>query len=192
MRLKKVNSFRNLVPSFNRSSKTRFIVSKQQQDPAEVLKEVMRLLPYPVTVITAVAGGRKRGITIGSFTSHSMEPPLISFNVTIDSQMHELLAKAERFVVHIPGAGQQELCTRFALPDQSEEEQFDGLSFKQENGGPPVLDGVIAEIHCTMFRLFQAGDHAIVIGRVERIKRNREELSILYCNGTYQTLETDE
>jgi 3-hydroxy-9,10-secoandrosta-1,3,5(10)-triene-9,17-dione monooxygenase reductase component len=166
-------------------------VSNQQQDTAGELKEVMRLLPYPVTVITAVAGGRKRGITIGSFTSLSMDPPLISFNVTTDSQMHELLAEAVRFVVHIPGAGQQELCMRFALPDQSDEEQFDGLSFKQDKGGPPVLDGAIAEIHCTRFRLIPAGDHSIVIGRVERIKRNREELSILYCNGTYQTLETD-
>ena|GEM_PF-332661 len=180
-----------MVLSFNRTSKSWFIVSKQQQESAEELKEVMRLLPYPVTVITAVAGDRKRGITIGSFTSLSMDPPLISFNVTNDSQMHELLADAKQFVVHIPGAGQQELCTRFALPDQSDEEQFDGLSFKQDNGGPPVLDGVIAEIHCTKFRLFRAGDHSIVIGRVERINRNREELSILYCNGTYQNLETD-
>jgi 3-hydroxy-9,10-secoandrosta-1,3,5(10)-triene-9,17-dione monooxygenase reductase component len=103
--------------------------------------------------------------------------------------MHELLESADKFVVHIPGAGQQELCTRFALPDQSDEEQFEGISYTQTAGFPPVLDGVIAEIHCRIFRVLEAGDHSIVIGEVERIKRNRDELSILYCNGTYQTLE---
>lgn len=148
----------------------------------------MRLLPYPVTVITSAVGERKRGITIGSFTSLSLDPPLVSFNVTEDCQMHELLEAAERFVVHIPGAGQQELCTRFALPDQSEDEQFEGINYRQESGYPPVLDEVIAEVHCKMYRLFTAGDHSIVIGEVERIKRNREELSILYCNGAYQSL----
>jgi len=166
-------------------------VNSKKQETAEELKEVMRLLPYPVTVITTVSGKRKRGITIGSFTSLSLDPPLVSFNVTSDSQMHELLEGAERFVVHIPGAGQQELCTRFALPDQSDEDQFKGVSFRHKHGYPPILENVIAEIHCTMFRLFKAGDHSIVIGEVEWIKRNRDELSILYCNGAYQSLEIE-
>jgi len=151
----------------------------------------MRLLPYPVTVITTVSGERKRGITIGSFTSLSLDPPLVSFNVTGDSQMHELLEEAERFVVHIPGAGQQELCIRFALPDQSDDDQFKGINYSQKPGYPPILDKVIAEVHCKMFRLFKAGDHSIVIGEVELIKRNRDELSILYCNGDYQSLKIE-
>jgi 3-hydroxy-9,10-secoandrosta-1,3,5(10)-triene-9,17-dione monooxygenase reductase component len=167
-------------------------VGNQKSDNAEELKEVMRLLPYPVTVVTTAAGNRQRGITIGSFTSLSMEPPLISFNVTKDSQMHELLEIAEQFVVHIPGSGQQEICTRFALPDQSDEEQFQGIRFKQSENKPPVLEGVIAEIHCSMYNLVEAGDHSIVIGKVESIKRNREELSILYCNGAYQTLRIED
>jgi 3-hydroxy-9,10-secoandrosta-1,3,5(10)-triene-9,17-dione monooxygenase reductase component len=167
-------------------------VGNRKSDNAEELKEVMRLLPYPVTVVTTVADNRQRGITIGSFTSLSMEPPLISFNVTKDSQMHELLEIAEQFVVHIPGSGQQEICTRFALPDQSDEEQFQGIRFKQSENKPPVLEGVIAEIHCSMYNLVEAGDHSIVIGKVESIKRNREELSILYCNGTYQTLRIED
>ncbi len=167
-------------------------MSNQKTDNAEELKEVMRLLPYPVTVVTAVASNRKRGITIGSFTSLSMNPPLISFNVTIESQMHEILVEAERFVVHIPGSGQQELCTRFAIPDQSDQEQFEGIQYEQENNGPPVLDGVIAEVHCKVYKLIEAGDHSVIIGEVESIKRNREELSILYCNGAYQTLRIDD
>jgi 3-hydroxy-9,10-secoandrosta-1,3,5(10)-triene-9,17-dione monooxygenase reductase component len=167
-------------------------VGNRKSDNAEELKEVMRLLPYPVTVVTTVADNRQRGITIGSFTSLSMEPPLISFNVTKDSQMHELLEIAEQFVVHIPGSGQQEICTRFALPDQSDEEQFQGIRFKQSENKPPVLEGVIAEIHCSMYNLVEAGDHSIVIGKVESIKRNREELSILYCNGAYQTLRIED
>lgn len=163
----------------------------KQQENAEELKEVMRLLPYPVTVITVAAGKRKRGITIGTFTSLSLDPPLVSFNVTSDSQMYELLEMAERFVVHIPGAGQQKLCTRFALSDQSDDEQFEDISYNQKPGYPPILNHVIAEIHCNIFRLIKAGDHSITIGEVDLIKRNRDELSILYCNGTYQSLEME-
>lgn len=167
-------------------------MNNQKTDNAEELKEVMRLLPYPVTVITAAAGERKRGITIGSFTSLSMDPPLVSFNVTRDSQMHEILEEAVWFVVHIPGSGQQELCTRFALPDQGDEEQFENIQYQQDQSYPPVLEGVIAEIHCSIHKLIEAGDHSIIIGNVESIKRNREELSILYCNGAYQTLKIDD
>jgi 3-hydroxy-9,10-secoandrosta-1,3,5(10)-triene-9,17-dione monooxygenase reductase component len=160
-------------------------------DNAEELKAIMRLLPYPVTVITARAGGRMRGITIGSFTSLSMEPTLISFNVTRDSQMHTVLEQADRFVVHIPGSDQQELCTRFALPDQTDEEQFEGIDYSIENGFPPVIDNTIAEIYCRMFKIVKAGDHSLIIGEVEQIKQNREEPSILYCNGAYQSIDLE-
>ncbi len=151
----------------------------------------MRLLPYPVTVVTAAYGKRFRGITIGSFTSLSLQPPLVTFNVNCESQMHSLLEDADRFVVHIPGEDQDEICSRFALPDQEDAEQFEGLNYTREPGEPPVLSDVIAELHCTMFRMFRAGDHSIIIGSVERIQRNREEPSILYCNGAYQALKLD-
>lgn len=151
----------------------------------------MRLLPYPVTVITAIAGNRMRGITIGSFTSLSMEPSLVSFNVQRESQMHMIIEKADRFVVHIPSAGQQELCSRFALPDQNDEEQFEGVDYTIDEGFPPVISDTIAVIYCRIFKIIETGDHSLIIGEVEQIKRNREEPSILYCNGAYQSLEID-
>lgn len=105
--------------------------------------------------------------------------------------MHTVLEQADRFVVHIPGSGQQELCTRFALPDQTDDEQFEGIDYSLEEGFPPVLGNTNAEIYCKMYKIVKAGDHSLILGEVEQIKQNREEPSILYCNGSYQSIDIE-
>ncbi|MEX2573807.1 MAG: flavin reductase family protein [Balneolaceae bacterium] len=162
-----------------------------QQNTAEELKSVMRLLPYPVTIVTTSSGHRKRGATIGSFTSLSMDPPLISFNVTRSTNIHDLLEMAEHFVVHVPGSGQEDLCALFAIPDTREEEQFRELNYSQEAGFPPVLDNVVAEIHCKIVNRIEAGDHTIIIGGIEKIHKNRDEPAILYLDGGYRSVALD-
>lgn len=154
--------------------------------PARDLVDLMRCVPFPVTIVTASAGEEMRGVTIGSFTTLSMAPPLISFNLSIDSRMHALMEKAEAFVVHIPGAQQAELCRRFALPDLEGDEQFEQIPFRRANGSPPVLDGVIAEIHCRLHQRVVAGDHSIIIGEVERVEQHRREPGLLYLDGSYR------
>lgn len=159
-----------------------------QQKIAEELIGVMRLLTYPVTIITTAAGDRKRGVTIGSFTSLSMDPPLISFNVIKASQMHEVLDQAEQIVVHVPGIEHKDLCSRFAIPDLEDHEQFREVDFIGEEGDPPVLDGMIAEIYCKIHHHVEAGDHTIFIGFVEKVKRNRDDPSILYYDGEFLSI----
>ncbi|MGM0506389.1 MAG: flavin reductase family protein [Bacteroidota bacterium] len=156
---------------------------------ADNLIRIMRRLPYPVTVVTTRAGDRVRGITIGSFTSLSLDPPLVSFNVTCDSQIHELFEQASRFVVHFPGAGQESLCTRFALPDQSDNEQFDSIELDEAGPeDPPLLAGVDSRLHCRLEELKPAGDHSIVIGRVIHSEFLREGPAMLYMGGEYRSL----
>lgn len=160
-----------------------------RSNEADKLIRIMRQLTYPVTVVTARAGSRVRGITIGSFTSLSLDPPLISFNVACDSQMHELFEQASSFVVHFPGASQEALCTRFALPDQSDEEQFDSIELdKTDPTAPPLLAGVNSRLHCRLEELKPTGDHSIVIGRVIRSELLREGPAILYMEGQYRSM----
>lgn len=156
-----------------------------EDNRAKDLINVMRQIPFPVTIVTASNGTSARGITIGSFTSLSMEPPLISFNVEKESQMHEVLQESSSFVVQIPHADQQELCTRFALPDQSDEEQFDGLAYRLSEKGVPVLDDVVAVLECTPYKQVEAGDHTLIIGKVERVEILKNDPAILYLNGVY-------
>lgn len=155
---------------------------------SENLKSIMRQIPYPVTVITAGTKKDKRGITIGSFTSLSLEPPLVSFNVSKDSQMHELLANTNHFVVHIPESTQEEYCNRFAIPNLSSEQQFEDLNYTYNEHGIPVLDDLVAVITCEKYKFVEAGDHSIVIGEVTDIVRHKEDAAILYLDGAYHAI----
>lgn len=155
---------------------------------AELLIQVMRQMPAVVTIVTATDGEATRGVTIGSFTSLSLNPPLISFNLMRESRMDELMGRAQHFVVNIPGPDQESLCRRFSEPDMEDGEQFLGVDHHHTADGVPRLAGAIAELHCRMEHRVDAGDHTIVIGRVVNVLRNREEPPLLYYNGSYRTL----
>lgn len=155
---------------------------------AEALKNVMRQMPYPVTIVTAAVGKEKRGITIGSFTSLSLDPPLISFNLEQKAQMHDLLSKATHFAVHIPEPGQANLCNQFAIPDRSGEEQFQKMDYSRNAYGTPVLKDFLAVIQCRKHTQVPAGDHTIIIGEVLDINQYREDSAVLYLDGNYHTV----
>src|SRR5690554_4460611 len=122
------------------------MAQSKQQKISDKLVRVMRHLPFPVTIVTTSDGETMRGATIGSFTSLSLKPPLISFNVIRNTGLHDIITQAGRFVVHFPGYSQRDLCTRFSIPDLDEEEMFQGLDYQRRQGYPPVLNGMIAEI----------------------------------------------
>ena len=156
--------------------------------PGEALRQVMRRVPSPVTVVTAAVDGEMRGITIGSFTSVSLDPPLISFNVSRRSRMHPLLLAARHFAVHILGAEQVALSRRFAEPGLSGAAQFEGLSYRVHTEGTPVLEGVLAVLHCRPYRTVEAGDHTIFVGEVMQIETFADGPPLLYYNRAYRAV----
>ncbi|MEX0894594.1 MAG: flavin reductase family protein [Balneolaceae bacterium] len=158
------------------------------EERSEALKQVMRQMPFPVTIVTAAREDSKRGITIGSFTSLSMDPPLVSFNVDKSSQMHDLLMESDYFNVHIPHEGQAGLCSRFAIPDQTGEEQFDQIPYTIDERGLPLLEDMVAVIRCKNYKQVEAGDHTLFMGEVSDISIQKEDTAILYLNGVYHHL----
>lgn len=161
--------------------------SSSKSDP-EALVQVMRQIPSAVTIITAGNGSRSRGVTIGSFTSLSMDPPLVSFNLARESQMHTIMESAQSFVVHIPDSKQQDLCNRFAMSDLEDEEQFKDVEVSRVISGAPVLKGMIAEIYCLVDRKITAGDHTIIIGEIREIHHHRTDSAMVYLDGAYRNL----
>lgn len=153
------------------------------------LIELMRTIPFPVVVVTMKSGDTIRGVTIGSFTSLSMNPSLVSFNLQKDSRAHELMESVEAFVIHFPGAGQEEICTRFARPDQRDREQFEEIEYQLSERGVPLLEGVAARVYCAPEHRFEAGDHSMIVGRVTRIEQLDNTPALLYLNGEYRTLD---
>ncbi len=152
------------------------------------LRGIMRRLPSPVTVVTTAFEGEIRGITIGSFTSASLEPALVTFNVAWESPMSDLLSRAGRFVVHFLGETQRDLSERFAVPNLTGEEQFAGVDVRTSEEGLPLLDGVRARLTCTVEAVHDAGDHALFLARVDRITEGEDGNPLVYYDRRYGTV----
>ncbi len=158
----------------------------QSRIDGEVLRHVMRQVPSPVTVVTVKGDGEIRGITIGSFTSASLRPPLISFNLSRDAQSYDALVEAERFAVHILTDEQAFLADHFATPDLTSEAQFEAVPFRVDALGTPILLDTLAVLHCERYAVYEAGDHSIVMGRVTTIDDGGDGSPMLYYDRTYR------
>lgn len=148
----------------------------------------MRQLPFPVAIATTAVGKEKRGVTIGSFTSVSMDPPLISFNIDRSSQIHELIYRATHYAIHLPKPEQSSLCDHFARPGQSSEKQFGNIDHYRSAYGNPILNTIPTVIQCRAYERIAAGDHTLLLGEVLEIEQGDESPSVLYHNRSYRTI----
>ncbi len=154
----------------------------------EVLRSVMREVPSPVTVVTVGGPAEIRGITIGSFASTSLRPPLISFNVSRDAQIYDALVATDRFAVHLLSDEQAHVADHFATPDQSSEAQFEGVPYRVDAFGTPILLDTLAVLYCQRHDVTEAGDHSIIVGRVARLENGVEGEPLVYYNRTYRSI----
>jgi 3-hydroxy-9,10-secoandrosta-1,3,5(10)-triene-9,17-dione monooxygenase reductase component len=166
----------------------RFRDDMDRRADGESLRHFMRRVPCPVTVVTAANADEMRGITIGSFTSVSLDPPLICFNVARDAQMHDLIVSAPRFAVHLLGSDQAVIANHFAIPDLPAGAQFESVSFATNEFGLPILDEVLAVVYCNRYAVYDAGDHSLILGEVTDIQRFREGTPLLYFDRTYREI----
>jgi flavin reductase (DIM6/NTAB) family NADH-FMN oxidoreductase RutF len=135
-----------------------------------------------VTVVTTVdEDGRFQGVTANSFSSVSLDPPLVLWSQAVKAQSHPVFFKAERFAVNILAEDQVELSNRFA---KSSRDKFGGLEVDIGLGGVPLLRGCSARLQCRLFSCLPGGDHTIYIGEVESIER-AERKSLVFGNGQY-------
>ena len=130
-------------------------------------RSVLGHVPTSVVVVTGVNNaGVPFGITIGSFTSVSLAPPLVGFLPGVSSRSWAAIRESGRFCVNVLAGSQDELCWRFA---KEGDDKFAGLEWVPSAGGSPILPGVIASIDCSIESETEAGDHTFVVGRVEAL-----------------------
>lgn len=146
----------------------------------------MRRVPSPIVVVTAQGHDEARGITIGSFTSVALEPPLVSFNVGKDSRMHTVLEACSRFAVQVLSEEQAHLAQRFAEPGLTGEQQFEAVPATSDEHGTPHLKDVSARFHCTTHRSMPAGDHTLYVGKVVDIDEPPNRGAVLYYQSSYR------
>jgi flavin reductase (DIM6/NTAB) family NADH-FMN oxidoreductase RutF len=108
--------------------------------------------------------GRDHGMTVSAFCSVSLSPPLVLACIGHDASMHPLMMRADRFGVSVLAVGQEALARRFA--DQRSD-RFEGIGFTRGQLGVALLDDALAHLECTVGDRHEAGDHTIIIGRVD-------------------------
>ena len=126
-------------------------------------RRVLGHYPTGVTVVTVAGPDGPAGLTIGSFTSVSMEPPLVSFCLGQGSFPWTHIRSSDSFCVNVLADDQVDLCAVFA---STAEDRFRGVVTRMEATGAPVIEGCLAWIDCRMHGVYPVGDHDIVVGEV--------------------------
>jgi len=146
-------------------------------------RQVLGRYPTGVVVVTTVTDdGLPVGMTIGSFTSVSLSPPLVAFFPDKQSTTWPQIRPVGRFCVNVLAADQSELCRVFAAKDAN---RFDGLAWHPAPSGCPIIDGVLAWVDCEMQSIVNLGDHYLVTGLVRDLDECRSDHPLVFLGGDY-------
>lgn len=132
---------------------------------ARLLREALGRFATGVTVVTTQGSLGPMGMTVNSFSSVSLEPPLVMWCPARASSRHAGFVEARHWAVHVLGAEQLETCLRFTRGG----DQFAGLEDVRNDEGVPVLPGAAARFDCQTHAAHEAGDHTVMIGRVLQV-----------------------
>lgn len=146
------------------------------------LRHAFGRFPTGIAVITTIdEQGNPYGLTINSFVSVSLEPPVLSWNVMHNSRAYEVISRAKSFMVHILSSEQQALSKRMTGPI---DQRFDGVSYRFNEIGLPVIDGCLAAFVCDLRSMISIGDHDIVLGDIQDYDYQHGE-PLVYWQGNY-------
>ena len=152
-------------------------------DPAQ-FKDALSRYATGVTVVTAVMpDGRLAGVTVSSFCSVSLRPPLVLFCLANTSTCLKAFTEGERCAVNILAESQRDLSVAFSTQST---DKFRGVSFERSAHGLPLLSGCLANIECAREAVYEGGDHVILVGRVEHITLSEDGAPLVYHRGAYR------
>ncbi len=168
---------------------TRSAVEPSESIDSRELRRVLGAFVTGVTVITTIdENGRAYGLTANSFSSVSLNPPLILWNQSLTAPSYPVFRDAKRFAVNILAEDQIDISQRFARAGQ---DKFAGISIRSGLGGIPLIEGCAAYLECSSEASFPGGDHAVFLGRVEKIE-HRARKSLVFGGGKYLSAQPHE
>ena len=152
----------------------------------------MRQWATGVTVVSVLQQGIRHGMTVNSFTSLSLHPPLVLISLERGTRTHELLLESGFFGVTILSSHQQEISDRFAGRYSEEQDRYAGLETFTLISGAPFLEGGIAFFDCRVIHSHQAATHTLFIGDVMAVDVRQRHPPLIYYNRDYRGLSYDE
>lgn len=150
-------------------------------------RRVLGHFPTGVVVITAVHDGEPAGLAIGSFSSVSLDPPLVGFFPAKSSSTWPRIEAAGSFCVNVLHEDQGDVCRTFA---QSGGDKFSAVTWEPApTTGAPLLDGALAWIDCRLDQVVDGGDHYFVMGLVTALGTGRDGGPLVFFRGKYGGLD---
>ncbi len=152
-------------------------------------RRALGAFPTGVTIVTTRdEAGKPVGMTANSFSSVSLDPPLVLWCIMKSSISYETFMQAATFAINVLGEDQQKISNRFARPG---EDKFASMKFDNGLGGAPLFPGCAAQFECLMHNQFDGGDHMILVGEVKAFRR-WDRPSLVFTGGRYRALSRDE
>jgi flavin reductase (DIM6/NTAB) family NADH-FMN oxidoreductase RutF len=155
---------------------------------SERLRSVMRHWTSGVAIVTAAHEGRQHGMTVSSFTSVSLDPPLIVISLSTGSHTHDLAAQAGAFGVTLLAADQQALSERFAAHPVAGVDRMAGLQTETLVTGAPFIKGGLAFLDCKVTQTIDAGMNTLFVAEVVALRREQDAPPLVYHNRAYRRL----
>ena len=153
---------------------------------ARRFRDVLGTFASGITVITTISNGEPVGMTCQSFSSVSLDPPLVLFVPAKSSRAWPVIHRTGRFCVNVLAADQEDVSQQMATKGV---DKFAGIDWTPADvTGSPVIEGTLAHLDCTIQTVHESGDHYVVIGRVEHLATSDNDGDpLLYFRGRYRT-----
>jgi flavin reductase (DIM6/NTAB) family NADH-FMN oxidoreductase RutF len=158
-------------------------------DP-EQLRRSMRAWSSGVTIVTAMHAGEQHGMTVSSFTSVSLDPPLVIVSLHTGSRTHRLVSASGALAVNILSAAQQPLSERFAGASPPGEDRFAGVALEALETGAPVILDSLAGLDCRVRQEIPVGMNTLILAEVVAVREGLSGLPLVYHNREYRTFSS--
>ncbi|VTU28616.1 Flavin-dependent monooxygenase, reductase subunit HsaB [Variovorax sp. PBL-H6] len=153
----------------------------------KLFRQLLGCFPTGVAVITThAADGRPVGLTCNSFSSVSLEPPLVLFSLRKASSLLRAFVEADSFAINILSQNQDLLSARFASSKIID--KFEGVAWRPGPLGTPLIDDCLASFECRVHARHEAGDHEIFIGEVKHMATGSADHALVFYKGAYMML----
>ena len=146
------------------------------------LREALGNFVTGVTVVTTRYGTELHGLTANSFTSVSLDPPLVLFSLSRTADCFDAFEQSDYFAINVLRSDQESLSNRFATKDI---DKWSEVRWRPGHGDCPLLDGVIATFECRVTTRYEGGDHVIYVGEVLRFDQSPEGEPLAFFRGRY-------
>ena len=148
-------------------------------------RQALGSFPTGVAVVTAVAGAHPMGITVNSFTSVSLDPPMVLWCLDKKSDRYAAFAQSSCFTVSVLGTAHEAVSARLARQGAH---SLEGIDLIETELGPPALADALAFFECAREAVHDGGDHGILLGRVLRFARRDAGAPLVFFRGKYGAL----